>query len=259
MRQPLPDALPAPDLPATTVRVIDTETAGQRLPDDAVIEIGSADLDLLTLASGNRMETLVDPAGAPISPGARRVHKIEDAELVGAPAFGEAVLPFATARTFAAHRASFDRSRLRLPGDWLCTWKLALRAFPDAPAHGLQSLVRRLALRPELPEGSHAHRALFDAVCTVELLAACYRALAPRCRGPEDFLARAVRVSREPGLLVRFRFGRHKGMAVREVPTDYLIWVMGEPEMDADAAFTARHELKRRGLPIELPLEAQEE
>ena len=253
--QAAPPSWPEPQLPATTVRVIDTETAGQRLPDDAVIEIGSMDLNLLTLESGNRMETLVDPAGVAISPGARRVHKIEDAELVGAPPFREAAPPFATARTYAAHRASFDRARLQFPGDWLCTWKLALRAFPDAPTHGLQSLVRRLQLRPELPEGSHAHRALYDAVCTVELLAACYRALGPRCDGPKDFLKRAIRVSREPGLLVRFRFGRHKGMAVREVPTDYLIWMLNEPEMDKDAKFTASHELKRRGLPVELTLE----
>ena len=253
--QAAPPSWPEPALPRTTVRVIDTETAGQRLPDDAVIEIGSMDLALVTLESGNRMESLVDPAGVAISPGARRVHKIEDAELEGAPPFSEACLPFATARTYAAHRASFDRSRLQFPGDWLCTWKLALRAFPESSAHGLQSLVRRLQLRPELPEGSHAHRALYDAVCTVELLAACYRALAPRCASPEDFLRRAIRVSREPGLLVRFRFGRHKGMPVREVPTDYLIWMLNEPEMDTDAKFTATHELKRRGLPVELALE----
>ena len=236
-------------LPETTVRVIDTETAGGRMPDDAVIEIGSADLDLVSGEAGNRMETLVDPEGTPISPGARRVHKIADAELVGAPAFADAVLPFATARTYAAHRASFDRGRLQSPpGTWLCTWKLALRAFPDSPAHGLQSLVRRLGLKPELPEGSHAHRALYDAVCTVELLRACYAVLGPRCADPGDFLARAARVSREPGLLVRFRFGRHKGMLVREVPTDYLAWMVSEAEMDRDAAFTARSELRRRGL-----------
>ena len=226
------------------------------MPDDAVIEIGSMDLDLATGEASNRMETMVDPEGTPISPGARRVHKIADAELEGAPPFASAVLPFATARTYAAHRASFDKGRLQSPpGTWLCTWKLALRAFPDSSAHGLQSLVRRLGLKPELPDGSHAHRALYDAVCTVELLRACHAALGPRCNGVDDFLLRAARVSAEPGLLVRFRFGRHKGMPVREVPTDYLVWVIGEPDMDRDAAFTARHELRRRGLPIELALD----
>ena len=249
--QRAPAAWPETDLPETTVRVIDTETAGGRMPDDAVIEIGSMDLDLVTGEAGNRMEVLVDPEGTPISPGARRVHKIADEELEGAASFANAVLPFATARTYAAHRASFDKGRLQSPpGTWLCTWKLALRAFPDSPAHGLQSLVRRLGLKPELPEGSHAHRALYDAVCTVELLRACHAALAPRCDGPADFLRRAARVSSEPGLLVRLRFGRHKGMRVREVPTDYLAWMISEADMDRDAAFTARHELRRRGLMV---------
>ena len=248
MAQTPPPSWPEPALAATTVRVIDTETAGGRMPDDAVIEIGSMDLDLLSMEAGGRMETLVDPEGTPISAGARRVHKITDEELAGAPPFREVAPPFATARTYAAHRASFDRSRLRFPGTWLCTWKLALRAFPDAPAHGLQSLVRRLGLQPALPEGSHAHRALYDAVCTVELLRACANALLPRCEGVDDVLHRAARVSREPGLLVRLRFGRHKGMRVREVPTDYLIWMVGEPDMDADARFTATHELRRRGV-----------
>ena len=256
MAQQLPPEWPVKTLPATTVRVIDTETAGGRMPDDAVIEIGSVDYDLVTGEVGNRMEVLVDPEGTPISPGARKVHKIEDEELEGAAPFAEAVLPYADATTFAAHRATFDSSRLRIPGTWLCTWKLALRAFPEQRAHGLQSLVRRLELKPELPEGSHAHRALYDAVCTVELLRACHRVLGERCDGPLDFLARAAKVSAEPGLLARLRFGKHKHEPIREVPTDYLVWLAAEPDMDSDAAFTARHELRRRGVGEgrELPL-----
>ena len=240
---------PFKTMPSTTVRVIDTETAGQKLPDDAVIEIGSIDLDLLTGETSNPMETLCDPAGVAISAGARRVHRITDEELEGAPPFREAVERFSDASTYAAHRAAFDRPRLGLAGTWLCTWKLALRAFPDAPAHGLQSLVKRLQLRPDLPQGSHPHRALYDAVCTAALLRACHGVLGPRCDGPLDFLRRAARVSAEPGLLVRLRFGRHKGRPVREIPTDYLVWMTEQPDMDADAAFTARRELQRRGLP----------
>lgn len=224
------------------------------MPDDAVIEIGSVDLDLVSGTAGNPMETLCDPAGVPISPGARKVHKITDEELEGAPPFAEASLPFRNARTFAAHRASFDRSRLQFPGTWLCTWKLALRAFRDQRAHGLQTLVKRLELEPQMPDGMQgavqAHRALYDALCTVELMRAITAVLLPRCEGVEDFLARAMRVSAEPGLLVRLRFGRHKDVPLREVPTDYLEWLVREPDMNRDAVFSAEHELRRRhGVP----------
>jgi exodeoxyribonuclease X len=246
---PRASTLPLFSEPAPTlVRVIDVETAGRRLEEDAVIEIGSADLDLASGAIDNPMQTLCDPEGVVIDPQARRVHQISDAMLEGAPPFAEAVRPFADAPIYAAQRAEFDRSRLRLPGRWLCTYKLALRAFPTARAHGLQSLVKYLPLdladvRPLLAD-LHPHRALFDALCTAVLLRAIAAALMPRCAGVDDFLERAVKVSAEPALLAKFRFGKHKGVPLAEVPTDYLEWLVKQPDMDTDAVFTARHHLE---------------
>ena len=251
--------------PQTVVRVIDTETAGHRLPDDAVIEIGSIDLDLETGEASNPMETLCDPAGVSISPGARKVHNISDEELQGAPPFAEASLPFRSATLFAAHRASFDRSRLQFPGTWLCTWKLALRAFPEQRAHGLQTLVKRLGLEPDMPSrppagpGEHAggaaqpHRALYDVACTVALLRACHARLMPRCESTQDFIRRAARVAAEPALLTRLRFGKHKFEPLRDVPEDYLRWLVREPDMDVDVVFSARRELARRELVRQTP------
>ncbi|MEX6508907.1 exonuclease domain-containing protein [Jiella sp. M17.18] len=255
-------AEPAP----TLVRVIDTETAGQRLEEDAVIEIGSVDLDLATGAIANPMQTFCDPTGAVINPHARKVHQISDEMLLGAPPFSEAVKPFAAAPTFAAQRASFDRSRLRLTGRWLCTHKLALRAFPHVRAHGLQSLVKYvpLDLSPVAPmlQGLHPHRALYDALCTAVLLRRIAETLMPRCLDVADFLERAERVSNEPALLAKLRFGRHKGIELSKVPSDYLEWLVAEPGMDADAVFTARHHLRlrqirgARALPSDHPLVA---
>lgn len=236
--------------PRSVVRVIDTETAGQRLEEDAVIEIGSVDLDLRSGEIFNPMQTLADPAGVPINPHARRVHQISDEMLAGAPPFRDAVKPFAGAPFYAAQRASFDSSRLRLAGTWLCTYKLALRAFPDVRAHGLQSLVKYVPLDlsdvSEGLQGLHPHRALFDALCTAVLLRTIAAALMPRCADVGDFLERAERVSNEPALLARLRFGKHKGVPIREVPSDYLSWLEREPGMDADAVFTARHHLRMR-------------
>ncbi|WP_182084790.1 exonuclease domain-containing protein [Aureimonas sp. ME7] len=246
---PIP-ATPFPDTPAAVVRVIDTETAGHRLEDDAVIEIGSVDLDLETGRIFNPMESLAHPGPIEINPSARRVHRISDEMLEGAPPFADAIVPFRGASIYAAQRASFDRSRLKLPGRWLCTYKLALRAFPDTRAHGLQSLVKYLPLDlgdvTERLEGSHPHRALYDALCTAVLLRRIAEELLPRCAGIDDFLTRAERVSTEPALLARLRFGRHKHVPMREVPTDYLEWLVREPKMDADAVHTARHHLNLR-------------
>lgn len=258
---PVPTTLPlfaAPVVPL--VRVIDTETAGQRLEEDAVIEIGSVDLDLSTGTITNPMQSFCDPAGAVINPHARRVHQITDQMLAGAPPFAEAVRPFAGAAYFAAQRASFDRPRLRLRGRWLCTHKLALRAFPQVKAHGLQSLVKYvpLDLSPVAPllKGLHPHRALHDAVCTAVLLRRIAEVLMPGCADLTDFLERAEKVSNEPALLARLRFGRYKGIAIAKVPNDYLEWLVSEPGMDADAVFTARHHLRLRGVRGARPLPA---
>ncbi|MBO0662265.1 DUF3820 family protein [Jiella sp. MQZ9-1] len=247
-----------PEQTPPIVRVIDTETAGQRLEEDAVIEIGSVDLDLLTGAIGNPMQSFCDPAGVAITAGARGVHHITDAMLEGAPSLTDAAKPFRTASTYAAQRAAFDRSRLCFAGRWLCTHKLALRAFPNVRAHGLQSLVKYvpLDLSPVEPmlAGLNPHRALYDAVCTAVLLRQIAAVLMPRCHDLADFLARAERVSNEPALLAKLRFGRHKGRPIADVPDDYLDWLIREPGMHPDAAFTAKHQLQLRGVRGARPL-----
>lgn len=239
-----------PDDRGCVVRVIDVETAGRSLAEDAVIEIGSVDLDLSTGRIFDPRESLVDPGGVEITEGARRVHRISDEMLAGAPDFEMARAGFAGAPIYAAQRASFDRSRLKLPGRWLCTYKLALRAFPQVRAHGLQSLVKYVPLDladvAERLRDSHPHRALFDALCTAVLLRRIATELMPRCADVADFVARAERVSAEPALLARLRFGRHKHVPLAEVPLDYLEWLVREPEMDADAVFAARHHIALR-------------
>ncbi|KAA0970926.1 DNA polymerase III subunit epsilon [Aureimonas fodinaquatilis] len=237
---------------STVIRVIDTETAGQPRPeDDAVIEIGSVDLDLATGRIFNPMQTLVDPGGIEISPHARKIHRISDEMLLNAPPFKDAAAPFIeAAESFAAQRASFDRSRLRFSGRWLCTYKLALRAFPNVRSHGLQSLVKNVPLDlshvSPLMKNLHPHRALYDALCTAVLLARIADVLMPACYDVQDFIERSSRVSDEPALLAKLRFGKYKGIALCDVPMDYLEWLTGQPNMDADVVFTAHHHLRRR-------------
>lgn len=242
----------------TLVRVIDTETAGQSFESDAVIEIGSVDIDLATGAIFNPLQSLCDPAGVEINPHARRVHQISDEMLAGAPSFQEAIRLFEGAPAYAAQRSDFDRPRLKLAGRWLCTYKLALRAFPEVRAHGLQSLVKYVPLdltevRPMMA-GLHPHRALYDALATAVLLRRIADVLMPRCRDVEDFLDRAERVTQQPALLAKLRFGKHKGVPLAEVPADYLEWLVAEPGMDADAVFTARHHLARQTIRGARPL-----
>lgn len=62
------------------------------------------------------LDTLVNPDGVPVEPGARAVNGISDEELVGAPRWADVVPDFLAAidgRRLCAFNASFDHSRIR--------------------------------------------------------------------------------------------------------------------------------------------------
>lgn len=111
------------------VRVIDTETTGVE-PSDQLVEIASVDWTEAGL--GHSLQTLVRPT-VPIPATASAIHHIRDRDIVDAPAADEAVALFAGAPVFAAHNARFDRMFLPYEGPWVCTYKVALSLFPDAP------------------------------------------------------------------------------------------------------------------------------
>jgi exodeoxyribonuclease X len=84
------------------------------------------------------------------------------------------------------------------------------------------------------------HRASPDAYTTAHIFA---RMLAEE---GENRLKRLVAWSKEPGLLPKLLFGKHRGMRFSEVPADYLEWITKQTDMDEDVRFTAWKELARR-------------
>jgi exodeoxyribonuclease X len=50
----------------------------------------------------------------------------------------------------------------------------------------------------------------------------------------------------EPRRLDRIPFGKHRGRPWAEPPDDYLRWMAGQGDMDADVVAAARQELDRR-------------
>src|SRR5262245_41157216 len=153
-----------------TVRVIDCETTGVDAAVDAVIEIASVDV----LADGtitNKQEALICPP-IPVPPEASAVHHLLYQDLSGKPTLSEVLPMFQGAQAYVAHKAEFEQAFLgEQLGDalWVCTWKCALRVWPDAKSHSNQALRYRLGLvnpfgidRATL----NPHRALSDATVT---------------------------------------------------------------------------------------------
>ena len=52
--------------------------------------------------------------------------------------------------------------------------------------------------------------------------------------------------TREPRRLERIPFGKHRGRPWAEAPDDYLRWMAGQGDMDADVVAAARQEIERR-------------
>jgi exodeoxyribonuclease X len=160
----------------TRIRIIDLETTGTTA-DDTVVEIAAVDLvgaDIVIVGSD-----LVRPWTA-IPPQASAVHHItnEDVERCKPledhlPHYLDEFRAFGV-DVFASHNWRFEAQWLedKLEGrPAICTYKCALRVWPNAPAHNNQALrywLRPRGLNPMI--ASSSHRALPDAYVTAFIL-----------------------------------------------------------------------------------------
>lgn len=242
-----PSASPAHPEPPARIRVVDLETAGTG-PQD-VCEIGWQ--DVVSDAAGvwalddARGAVFVDP-GRPISADTMAIHHIQDAWVQGA-GFWKTVAPPLLRPTegvvaLAAHRAAFEQRyctpSLTGGAQWICTWKCALRLWPDLPRFSNQML--RYLRRPEglVHElGLPAHRALPDAYVTAHHL---------RDMLNQTAIDTLLAWSREPGLLPRVPVGPGRGRPWSQL--DEAALEQFQSSADIDVRFTATTELQRRGV-----------
>ena len=229
------------------IRVLDIETTGFDPNLHRVIEIAAYDLDT-EQNTIDRVGSQLVLAGRDIPPEASAVHHLIESDLAGAVPFEQAWLQFAqkAPKYFAAHNCEFEQHFLTAPADtqWICTYKCALRAWPEAPAHGNQVL--RYYHKFDAYEGfdrelaSRAHRAEPDAYVTAYLLHKLTTA---------HSLDELISWSKEPKVFPTITFGKHRGSKWAEVPSDYLEWMLKQTGMDLDAQHCAKLELTRRKVP----------
>ena len=204
------------------LRVIDLETTGQGFADGGVVEVGWQDV---ARAPGGALEggaawalrggpgaLLVRPEH-PISAQTSAIHHIVDEDVANAGAWQDVApgvlqaQPGPVPLALVAHRASFEQRwcRPQLSGGarWICTYKCALRLWPESPTHSNQGL--RYWRRPEGLDrdvGLPAHRAGPDAYVT---------AFHVRDMLAMADVAQLLAWSDEPALLVKVPFGPWRG------------------------------------------------
>lgn len=221
--------------------VTDTETTGLDHEKDGIVEIAGA------CREGDSLlvyESFCNP-GTPISVEAMATHHITEDMVRGAKLPRDALsqmmhkLEGDGVTLLVAHNAQFDRGfigklSLKLSDQtrWICTYRCAMHLWPDAPGHSNQVLRYWLDVKPELPPGLYPHRALYDVMVTEAIL---------RRMLETKSLEELVELSQKPVLLSKVRFGKHKGMFWKDVPSDYLRWILKQSDIDTDVRHTAYH------------------
>lgn len=232
----------------TRLRVIDLETTGTEPPAAEIIEFG-------------RVDVVIDPAGTRVGtpqawlyrplrgipPETMAVHHITEADfrpdtpVCTMEYLHAAVWSGPAPAALVAHSCAFERQFVTEattgPIPWICTYKVAMHVWPDAPRHSNQVLRywRNLSLDNAL--AMPPHRAGPDAWVTAHLLADLAQFAS---------FEQMIAWTKEPRPMPKLTFGKHRGQSWAQVPTDYLQWMQRQTDMDADTVWHAQQELCRR-------------
>lgn len=230
------------------IRVIDFETTGID-PASKVIEYGYCDYDIDARTISDPVSNLFHVDAIP--PESRAVHHIGMADI---PASSSPFDPFAhvladadsmTIWIFAAHNSAFEAQFL---GDierryMLCTYKAALRVWPDAPSHSNGALRYWLEDKGKISlDAARAyptHRAGPDAYITAHIL----KALFEEGKTGKEMVIWTM----EPAHLPTCPIGDPwRGKKWPDVDAGFLNWMVNKQGMEYDYKWNAQRELDRR-------------
>ena len=151
---------------------------------------------------------------------------------------------FTGADVYVAHNCEFEQSFLTRHQSWpltpwVCTYKCALRLWPDLGGYKNQELRYQLGLAAPYGMPRHQilpHLAASDVIVTAAILEEMMK---------QTRWTQLVEWSYEPPLHTRLNFGKHRGERYNAVPIDYLEWIVTS-DLNAGVKHSAQHWLKER-------------
>ena len=223
----------------TNIRVVDFETTGMDAKAE-VCEVGICDVNL-ELRLIERPESWLC-AVTSMPPEVRAIHHISWAECATWRVFNPDVICNETIDAIAIHNAAFELQFYSSPVPVICTYKAALRVWPDAPSHSngaLRYWLEDLGLITlDAALAQPAHRAGPDAYVTAHLLLALFN------QGVTG--KQMVAWTKEPALLPLCPLGKFRGRPWRDVDDGFLNWMLKQQDMEPDLKWNANVELERR-------------
>lgn len=221
-------------------RVIDFETTGLEPPDAQICEVGICDVDIESKDISDHKSWLCSVDDMPTE--VRAIHHISMGDCIDAPAFKESTLYDKNVTVIIAHNSDFECKFISPEVPVICTYKSALRVWPDSPSHsngvlrywledkGLISINRDMAIP--------THRAGPDAYVTAHIFVALLNA---GITGKE-----MVKWTKEYPKLPRCTIGKFRGKPWSEVELGFLTWMLKQADMDSGLKWNAKIEIERR-------------
>ena len=171
--------------------------------------------------------------GEPISYGSMAVHHILESDIADKPAYTTFKLP-ESAQYIIGHNIDYDIEAIKRCGvdtsnlKAICTLALARKVWPEAEAHNISALTYMIfegipSVRDQLRS---AHNAKQDVLLTSKILKSIVNNL------QATDLEHLYQLSEEARIPSVITFGKHKGTAVKDLPSDYKAWLLKQNELD---------------------------
>ncbi|MBC3948314.1 3'-5' exonuclease [Pseudomonas folii] len=170
--------------------------------------------------------------GKPIELGALATSHILDEELSDCPAHDTFFMPD-DMEYIIGHNVDYDWKVVRQPDvKRICTKALSSKLWPDADTH-TQSAMIYLHYRDQASSLlRNAHAALDDVKNCRLLLIKIIDALAEKLGRPLIDWEELWTISEDARIPTVIGFGKHKGMAIADLPSDYKRWLLNQTELD---------------------------
>lgn len=222
---------------------LDCETTGLDAMQDRVIEVAVMCFDGSQVYS--QMEALINPQ-CEIPETSIAIHHITPEMVKDKPTIDQVlpeILQLIGNHIIVGHGVKFDIDILAAAAErhgipckirqnlYLDTLRMA-RLYGESPINSLEHLRKHFNIPLE-----GAHRAMSDVIVNKEV----FQRLAKNFKTTEqlfDVLARPIMMANMP-------LGKHKGRSLKEVPLQYLQWIVHK-DFDEDLIYSVRTELKRR-------------
>ena len=213
--------------------ILDTET---HTLNGQPIEIAYAPIQIsdhkITLDKSQLFDQLYS-VDEPISFAAMAVHHILESDLTDQPHYTSFKLPKETIYIIG-HNIDYDIRALEKCGvessniKAICTLALARLVWPDAEAHNISALIYMISKGSEKAREMirKAHRADMDIILTANILMHIVHHL------KLNSIEALYEASEDARIPRSINFGKHRGTAITELPSDYVQWLLRQEDLD---------------------------